>query len=115
MEYWSANRQGFVTYSYFGLQGLDSVSLKIYTPLEMTYTATLTGKQQLTVPADLFRRLNWKIGQKVIISQSGSTLSITAALDLINRLAGSVPLPKKFKGLAIDQIIDRAIAENHPK
>jgi len=89
--------------------------LKGYAFLEMTYTATLTGKQQLTIPADLFRRLNWKIGQKVLISQNGSVLSVTAALDLIDRLAGSVPLPKKFKGLTIDQIIDRATSENHSK
>lgn len=81
----------------------------------MAYTATLTGKQQLTVPAELFRRLNWKIGQKVVIFQNGNSLSVTAALDLIDRLAGSVPLPKRFKGLAIDQIVDQAIAENHPK
>ena len=83
--------------------------MKGYAFLEMTYTATLTGKQQL------FRRLNWKIGQKVLISQNGSVLSVTAALDLIDRLAGSVPLPKKFKGLTIDQIIDRATSENHSK
>ena len=81
----------------------------------MTYTATLTGKQQLTIPAALFRRLNWKIGQKVLVSQNGSTLSITAALDLIDRLAGSVPVPKKFKELTTDQIVDRAISENHRK
>ena len=81
----------------------------------MTYTATLTGKQQLTIPVDLFRLLNWKTGQKVLISQNGNSLSITAALDLIDRLAGSVPLPKKFKGLTTDQIIDLAIVENHPK
>ena len=81
----------------------------------MTYSATLTGKQQLTIPVDLFRLLNWKTGQKVLISQNGNSLSITAALDLIDRLAGSVPLPKKFKGLTTDQIIDLAIVENHPK
>ena len=63
----------------------------------MTYSATLTGKQQLTVPAELFRDLNWKIGQKVMISKTGNSLSITSALDLVNQLAGSVKLAKNLK------------------
>lgn len=79
----------------------------------MTYTATLTGKQQLTVPMELFRRLNWEIGQKVVISESSGSLSITAAKDLVGRLAGSVPMPEKFKGLSIDEIIGKSVAENH--
>lgn len=81
----------------------------------MTYTATLTGKQQLTVPAVLFRRLNWEIGQKVIISESGGSLSITSAKDLVNRLAGSVPIPNRFKGLSVKQIIEQATLENHKR
>ena len=81
----------------------------------MTYTATLTGKQQLTVPAELFRRLNWEIGQKVVISENGGSLAITAARDLVDRLAGSVPMPKKFKGLSVEQILDKAIVENHQR
>lgn len=79
----------------------------------MTYTATLTGKQQLTVPIELFRRLNWEIGQKVVISENSGSLSITAAKDLVGRLAGSVPMPKKFKGLSIGEIIEKSVAENH--
>lgn len=81
----------------------------------MTYSATLTGKQQLTVPVDLFRRLNWEIGQKVIISENDGSLSITAAKDLVNRLAGSVPIPNRFKGLSVDQIIEQATLENHKR
>ncbi|MBI5358801.1 AbrB/MazE/SpoVT family DNA-binding domain-containing protein [Candidatus Amesbacteria bacterium] len=79
----------------------------------MTYTATLTGKQQLTIPADLFRKLNWEIGQKVVVSASDYSLSVTSAKDLVDRLAGSVPIPKKFKGLSIDQIIEKSIQDNH--
>lgn len=94
-------------------QGIDNISLNCYIILDMTYTATLTGKQQLTVPADLFRRLNWKIGQKVLISENDGSLSITSALDLVDQLAGSVPIPNKFKGLSIDQIIEQATLEQH--
>lgn len=79
------------------------------------YTATLTGKQQLTVPAELFRKLNWEIGQKVMISERNGSLSITSAIDLIDRLAGSVPVPKRWKGKSVDGMIELAIAENHTK
>ena len=79
----------------------------------MTYMATLTGKQQLTIPADLFRKLNWEIGQKVVISASDHSLSITSALDLVDQLAGSVPTPHRFKGLSTQKIIEMAIRENH--
>ena len=79
----------------------------------MTYTATLTGKQQLTIPAELFRKLNWEIGQKVLVSEDNGALSITSALDLVDQLAGSVRLSNKFKGLSIDEIIEKATIENH--
>lgn len=79
----------------------------------MTYTATLTGKQQLTVPIELFRHLNWEIGQKVVISENSGSLSIMAAKHLVDRLAGSVRAPKRFKGLSVEEIIKKSIAENH--
>jgi bifunctional DNA-binding transcriptional regulator/antitoxin component of YhaV-PrlF toxin-antitoxin module len=84
-----------------------------YNFLEMTYTATLTGKQQLTIPAELFRKLNWEIGQKVLLREENGLLSITSALDQIDRLAGSVTVAKKFKSMPIDQMIEYATAENH--
>lgn len=90
-------------------------SLILYIILDMTYSATLTGKQQLTVPIELFRRLNWEIGQKVLISENNGSLSITSALDLVDQLAGSVPIPQRFKGLSTQQIIEMAIRENHTK
>lgn len=79
----------------------------------MTYMATLTGKQQLTVPIELFRQLNWEIGQKVVISENRGSLSITAAKHLVDSLAGSVCAPKRFKGLSVEEIIKKSIAENH--
>ncbi|MEK7163841.1 MAG: hypothetical protein AAB768_01705 [Patescibacteria group bacterium] len=79
----------------------------------MTYTATLTGKQQLTVPIELFRKFNWEIGQKVIITDNDYSLSVVSAKDLVDRLAGSVKLSNKFKSLSIDEIIEQASIENH--
>lgn len=74
----------------------------------MHQTATITGKRQLTIPASLYRALNFQEGQKVIISQIGAELRIQSALDLIEALAGSLPLPSKFRGQDTDQIIATA-------
>lgn len=74
----------------------------------MYQTATISGKRQLTIPASLYRALNFQEGQKVIISQIGAELRIQSALDLIETLAGSLLLPSKFRGQDIDKIIAMA-------
>jgi len=78
----------------------------------MTQMATITSKRQLTIPASMFDKLNWKEGQKVIISTEGKDLKISTAIDLVNRLAGSVKLPARFKGVSIDEIIRKARKEH---
>lgn len=77
----------------------------------MTYSATLTSKQQLTIPSKLFRKLGWKQGQKVHITEENGKVTIENYMDIINRLAGSVKLPKRFKGLSEDEIIEKATKE----
>lgn len=77
----------------------------------MSQMATITSKQQLTIPTKIFKKLNWKKGQKVIVSEENGELRIKSALDLIHQLAGSVKIPKRFKGLTLDQIINKAKSE----
>ena len=77
----------------------------------MTYTGTITSKRQLTIPAELFRRAGLSKGEKVIFNYHNGSLGIESAAALVERLAGSVPLPKRFRDLAPDQIIDRAKRE----
>lgn len=77
----------------------------------MTQIATITSKKQLTIPAALFRSAGFEIGQKVIVSQEGRGLLITPAENLVEELAGSVPIPKKWQGKNIDEMIDQAKEE----
>ncbi len=74
----------------------------------MNQLATITSKQQLTLPVGLFRKAGFKIGQKVIVSEENGRLILTPAEKLVEELAGSVPVPKKWKGKDIDQIIEQA-------
>ncbi len=74
----------------------------------MTQMATITSKKQLTIPAELFRKVGFKIGEKVIVSEENGSLKLTSAEKLVEELAGSLPMPKEWEGKDIDRIIDEA-------
>lgn len=73
----------------------------------MYQTATITGTRQLTIPADLYRKAGFTQGQKVIVSLEDRTLKIESAEDIVLRLAGSLPVPKSYRNLATDEIIEK--------
>ena len=77
----------------------------------MNQIATITSKKQLTLPAELFRKAGLKIGQKVIVSEENGRLLLTPAELLVEELAGSVPIPKKWKGKSLKWIKENAIKE----
>lgn len=81
----------------------------------MPYLATITSKRQFTIPADVFRQLNLKEGQRLLVSTKGGQIRIEPALALIERLAGSVKVPTRFGGLTSDQIIQKAKEEYFSK
>ena len=74
----------------------------------MNQTATVTSKKQLTLPSALFKKAGFKIGQKVIVTEENGRLLITPAERLVEDLAGSVPVPKKWKGKDAREIIKEA-------
>ena len=77
----------------------------------MPQTATITSKRQLTIPVDIYNQLGLKQGHKVIVSLEDKTIRLTPAFDLIEKLAGSVRIPKGYKGLDVEQIITKAKAD----
>ena len=77
----------------------------------MNQLATITSKQQLTLPVGLFRKAGFKIGQKVIVSEENGRLVLTPAELLVEELAGSLAMPKKWKGKNLDQIIEESAEE----
>lgn len=81
----------------------------------MSYIATVTSKMQLTVPAVVAKKLRLKPGQKVIVSEHKGQAIIAPVATLIEKLAGSLPMPKKWEGKSIEDIISEAKAEHFKK
>lgn len=81
----------------------------------MTYTATITSKRQLTIPVAIFKELGFTIGEKVILIQEDEGIKIKSQRALLRKLAGSVKVSKRFKGLTPDQMIEKARDEYFKK
>lgn len=81
----------------------------------MRNMATITSKRQLTIPAHVFTALNLRAGEKVLIFSENETIKIIPALRLINRLAGSVTIPKRFQGLTMEELVEKAKKEHFQK
>ena len=78
----------------------------------MTTTSTITSKRQLTIPSSFFSALGWEEGQKVVVTmKDNNSLVISPATKLVDQLAGSVKMPKRFEGLKPDDIIKKAKKE----
>lgn len=77
----------------------------------MTQMATITDQRQLTLPIALFYNNMFTAGEKVVVETLDDGIKITSALKLVQKLAGSVPIPQKFKGMPIDEIIKKSREE----
>ncbi|MBU1070921.1 AbrB/MazE/SpoVT family DNA-binding domain-containing protein [Patescibacteria group bacterium] len=74
----------------------------------MTYLATITDKRQVTIPVDVYRAMEMKKGQKVIVQVGDRIISMRPVEDLVNKLAGSVKIPVKYKNMDVDKIVAKA-------
>lgn len=74
----------------------------------MYQVATITGKRQLTIPIDLYRRAGFVQGQKVIVSLDDTVLRVESAVDVVERLAGSLSVPRSLQRESTDTMIVQA-------
>jgi len=77
----------------------------------MKQLATITSKRQLTIPVSIFQELGLKEGERVVVSKEKGKMTIQPIKKLVEELAGSVAVPKKFRGLSIEKIIELAKQE----
>lgn len=70
--------------------------------------ATITSKMQLTLPAKVSRKLGIKQGEKVLVSEKRGRIIITSTKKMVEELAGSLEMPRKWKKKNLDQIIEEA-------
>lgn len=74
----------------------------------MQQTATITSKRQLTIPVEIFNRMGLRQGNKLIVSLEDKAIKIVSASDLIERLSGSVKVPREFEKMSVKQITQKA-------
>ncbi len=74
----------------------------------MTQLATITSKRQLTIPVAIFEKLGLKEGDRVLVKKEAGRMTIQPAKNLVEELAGSVSVPKKYQGMPIEKLIKLA-------
>ena len=77
----------------------------------MLQSATITSKLQLTIPVKIAHKVGVKSGERVHIVEEDGRIIITPMRQLVEQLAGSIPMPEKWKGRDIDEIIGEAKEE----
>jgi bifunctional DNA-binding transcriptional regulator/antitoxin component of YhaV-PrlF toxin-antitoxin module len=81
----------------------------------MTKTASITSKRQLTIPAKLFREAGFVEGQRVVVTHQKGKLIVEPASSLVERMAGSVKVPRRYRHMPEDRIIVKAKKEYFSK
>lgn len=77
----------------------------------MLQSITITSKRQITIPSEIFRRLNLEQGDRLLIDVDDQKIYMQKAQNLLDELAGSVPIPSRFRRLSLDQIINKSKEE----
>ena len=74
----------------------------------MPQLVTITSKRQLTIPVELFRKLNLEEGQQLLVYSEDRSIKLEPADGLVEQLAGSIKIPARFKQQSLDKIIAKA-------
>ena len=74
----------------------------------MDYIATITSKRQFTIPVAIFKKAKFKVNQKVLVKEKNGVVSLESMMNLLDKLAGSVKVPKKYQGMDVDRMVEKA-------
>lgn len=77
----------------------------------MQAIATITSKRQLTIPVSIFRKANLGEKRRVLVEEKDGIIQIQPLTARVEKLAGTLKIPKKFRGLTLEQIIKAAKKE----
>lgn len=67
--------------------------------------ATITSKRQLTIPVKVFKKARLHVGDRVLVEEENGILRIESTVAAVKRLAGSVKVPKRLRGVDIDKAL----------
>ncbi|HCR35613.1 hypothetical protein A2130_00810 [Candidatus Woesebacteria bacterium GWC2_33_12] len=77
----------------------------------MNYLATITSKRQFTIPSNLFKIVNYKPQQRLLINvvdADAGLITIKPMSQLVEDMAGSVPVTSEYKNLSLNKMVEKA-------
>lgn len=77
----------------------------------MIQSVSISSKRQITIPVSIFKSLNLSQGDSLVVEAYDNKIVMQKSKDILDRLAGSLVLPKRFTGLSLDDIIEKAKKE----
>ncbi len=81
----------------------------------MNQTATITHKRQFTIPVRVYNELGLRAGDKVLVTHADGKLLIEPMARLVDKLAGSVTVPDRFKHLKNTDILIKKAKQEYFK
>jgi AbrB family looped-hinge helix DNA binding protein len=76
----------------------------------MYQTVRITSKRQISIPVNIFNSLGLKKGDTLLINVDfdNERIIMEKQEKILNQLAGSLKLPKKYKNKSLEQIVSDA-------
>jgi AbrB family looped-hinge helix DNA binding protein len=76
----------------------------------MFKTVRITSKRQISIPVNVFNSLGLKKGDTLLINVDfdNERIIMEKQEKILNQLAGSLKLPKKYKNKSLEQIVSDA-------
>jgi AbrB family looped-hinge helix DNA binding protein len=77
----------------------------------MQQIVSITSKNQITLPVKITRLLNINRGDRLVIKVESGRIIMEKAQQLLDDLAGSLYLPKKYRNKSLSYIVKEAKKE----
>ena len=71
----------------------------------MLQTVRISSKRQITIPVAIFDYLNLNKGDRLVVNIDEGKIIMEKSQKILDDIAGSLTLPKKYKNKPIDFII----------
>lgn len=78
----------------------------------MKSSSRIISKRQITLPVKIFSQLDLSQGDTLLMEVIENSIVMRKTQDVLDSLAGSVPVPTKYKNKALDTIIEEAKHEH---
>lgn len=77
----------------------------------MLQTVSISSKRQITIPAKIYNHFGLSRGLKLIITIDSDKIILQKAQALLDEVAGTIKLPKRFKNKPLESVVNEAKTE----